>query len=921
MQKNKLLLIFISSYLSGIYVNAQSIYTQPGASIYISGNAVIDAAVSNSPTIFTRGDVENTGNLVNQGKMQLQGNFSNTGTFTSTGDEVFVGTAAQNMSGNLTNTNAFFNVVVDKTTNPLSLNGNVAVNHQVSFVNGKISVGTNHLSLAPVATFSGQNANNYVQTAATGTLRQNVGTSNVIFPVGNSSYNPVTVSNTGTNDVFSARVSDAVGCSGGNLGITNKVNRTWHLSEAVVGGSYATITTQWAAADEDATFLRNQSGIATDNGTTFDLPAANAAASAVNTGIFSQTQTGQTLISPRIVTSVDGVTIVGNTTFCNGGSTTLQAPTNAAYSYQWYNNGQLIAGAVNSAYIATVSGNYNVYITVNGTCILKTVPITMNVIPTAPAPTIAFSSPANSSNSLTLCTGSTMVTMNSPTSNVSQYLWYKNGVAANSATSPNNAYTVNTNVTGTDVYQLAVVYNGTNCLSAFSNSLTIVKTIPNAVITPIGPTTFCANTPTALQANTRANYSYVWKRGTTIVQVGGTSYTPTASGNHNVIVTDGNTGCSKTSASVNITIKALPTANAGIDKSVCAGLSVQMGSSSVAGNTYTWSPSTGLNSAFVANPMATPSISTNYTITITNTTTGCSNTDVVVVTKLAAPLTPSLAGTTSPVCQGTNVSVSPATATDATSIDWYKNGVFLYNKPTTYAEVVSAPSPSANFYAIKSKNANGCLSNFSNAQPAWVKEAAIPTISSLPIAVSNVVKVCVPNGTSGNATLTGNSTTASPTYSWKLAGNFIAGANANTYMANVTPLANNKVFSVQATYPNGCVQTSANVTVQLITFGCTPVKLDEGKAGDVLISLDEISMSAFPNPTQGELNIQIANVQENEGTIFLYNALGQIVEEQSISFSERKADIQLDMKNIAIGIYTLSLQSGNVQKTLKVVKE
>ena len=87
------------------------------------------------------------------------------------------------------------------------------------------------------------------------------------------------------------------------------------------------------------------------------------------------------------------------------------------------------------------------------------------------------------------------------------------------------------------------------------------------------------------------------------------------------------------------------------------------------------------------------------------------------------------------------------------------------------------------------------------------------------------------------------------------------------------------------------------------------------------LSFADHTIHIYPNPTQGELNVQIANVKEAEGKIFLYNALGQIVAEQSISFSEGKADIQLDLKNIAIGIYTLSFQSGNVQKNLKVMKE
>ena len=921
MQKHILIIIFISSYLLSINAFAQSLYMEAGSSLYITGNAVIDGAVSNSPTMFSDGSIQNNGSLINQGEIQLQGDFSNTGTFNSTGDEVFVGTGTQSLSGNLTNTNALYNVVIDKTGNPLSLGNHADVNHQVNFVNGKINVGTNNLSLVPAATFSGQSANNYVQTTSTGTLRQHVGTSDVIFPVGNSSYNPVTLKNTGTNDVFSARVADAAGCSGGNLGISNKVNRTWHLSEDVAGGSNASITTQWAAGDEDTTFVRNKSGIAIDNGTTFNLPAANTTANVVSAGVFSQTQTGQTLISPRVITSMDSVTVTGSTIFCGGGDVTLQAAINAAYTYQWYKNNVAISGAINSSYIASVSGQYSAYISVNGTCILKTAPISVNIEPPVATPTLAFSSPANNGNTLTLCTGATAVTMSCTASNVAEYIWYKNGVIVNSGVAPNNSYTVNTNISGTDVYQLAVVYTGTTCLSPLSNPLTLVKTQPTATITPIGPTTFCPNNPTVLQASTGANYTYTWKRGATIVQVGGTSYTPTTSGNHNLTVTDGNTGCVKISPNVGITVKALPTANAGADKSVCAGLSVPIGSSSVAGNTYTWSPVTGLNSGVVSNPTVMPSNSTTYTVTVTNTATGCSKTDAVLVTKLAPPPTPSLTATASPVCQGTNVSVLPSVTTGAASIDWYKNGVFLYNKPVTYTEVVSVASASANNYIIKSKGSNTCTSNFSNAQFAWVKEAAIPTISAVPAAVGNVVKVCVPGGTSGNATLTATSTTAAPTYSWRLAGNFIAAANTNTYTANVTTAANNKVFSVQATYPNGCVRTSTNVTVQLVTTGCVPAKEEEGKTGDMLISLDEISMSAFPNPTQGELNVQIANVKEAEGTIFLYNALGQVVKEQTLFFSEGKTEVLLDVKDIAVGIYTLSFQSGDAQKTLKVVKE
>ena len=160
MQKHILILFFISSYLASINAYTQGVYTQAGAALYIVGNGGVDGAISASPTIFINGSIKNTGNLVNQGEIQLQGDLSNTGTFNSIGDKIFVGAAAQNMSENLINPNSLFNVVIDKTANPLSLNNHVEVNSQVYFVNGKISVGTNNLSLVPTATFLGQNINN-----------------------------------------------------------------------------------------------------------------------------------------------------------------------------------------------------------------------------------------------------------------------------------------------------------------------------------------------------------------------------------------------------------------------------------------------------------------------------------------------------------------------------------------------------------------------------------------------------------------------------------------------------------------------------------------------------------------------------------------------------------------------------------------
>ncbi|MBP7496703.1 MAG: T9SS type A sorting domain-containing protein [Bacteroidales bacterium] len=72
--------------------------------------------------------------------------------------------------------------------------------------------------------------------------------------------------------------------------------------------------------------------------------------------------------------------------------------------------------------------------------------------------------------------------------------------------------------------------------------------------------------------------------------------------------------------------------NAGADQSICLGESAQL--NATGGNAYRWSPTEGLNNPNIANPLASPTTTTTYTVTATGgTNPNCplSNTDDVVV--------------------------------------------------------------------------------------------------------------------------------------------------------------------------------------------------------------------------------------------------------------------------------------------------
>lgn len=77
----------------------------------------------------------------------------------------------------------------------------------------------------------------------------------------------------------------------------------------------------------------------------------------------------------------------------------------------------------------------------------------------------------------------------------------------------------------------------------------------------------------------------------------------------------------------------LPVANAGADKSVCQGSTVQLGSAPIANYLYSWSPSTGLSNSNVSNPLASPTTNTVYVLTVTSPS-GCTAKDTINLTVL-----------------------------------------------------------------------------------------------------------------------------------------------------------------------------------------------------------------------------------------------------------------------------------------------
>jgi hypothetical protein len=97
---------------------------------------------------------------------------------------------------------------------------------------------------------------------------------------------------------------------------------------------------------------------------------------------------------------------------------------------------------------------------------------------------------------------------------------------------------------------------------------------------------------------------------------------PSATTTYTVAVTDLNTGC----VGVSSVLVYVPRVTVGANRVVCNGSSVQLSAIYTGdlsgGVTYQWSPSTGLSATNIANPVASPMVTTVYTVTATGTA-GC----------------------------------------------------------------------------------------------------------------------------------------------------------------------------------------------------------------------------------------------------------------------------------------------------------
>ena len=293
-----------STYIA-LFFLAQSALSAQG---YINNGATL--VVNNGAHVRVRGGgIENlaAGSIQNNGTLYLDGNYTEAaGASYTAGVNNWLTFENSASVQTITMASVLPKLRVDN-NNRLVLGSDLRVANEIDFMlTGMLELGNFHLH-AYTAAMNNYSEVGYVRTNGSGTLRHRMSPGDIKeFPVGNSSYNPVILLETGgtLEDTFSVRVSDAVlqnGVSGTAIN-DHVVLRTWHIDDQTAGNNIVDIALEWGASDEGALFDRANSGIAYHDGTAWQRTAAYAAATNA-AGRYTQTRTNQTTFSPFVVES------------------------------------------------------------------------------------------------------------------------------------------------------------------------------------------------------------------------------------------------------------------------------------------------------------------------------------------------------------------------------------------------------------------------------------------------------------------------------------------------------------------------------------------------------------------------------------------------------------------------------------------
>ncbi len=294
-----------------------------------------------------------------------------------------------------------------------------------------------------------------------------------------------------------------------------------------------------------------------------------------------------------------------------------------------------------------------------------------------------------------------------------------------------------------------------------------VSVAPAGALAVTGTLSVCQGGSTTLTVAGGTGPFVLTGGGTTQTGAGPFTVTPTQTTTYTITGTATTGGCTGVGQAT-VTVVPLPAANVGVaTRATCSGVPIALGAAAVAGSTYRWNPTTGLSSSAVANPTLAltnttgAALTQTYTLTETNTASGCVATNNVVVT--VNPAATAVAGPARAVCAQFTITLGAA-ALPGYSYQW--TPATNLSSGTVAQPVLTGVNPTSapivQKYVVLATSAQGCSA----------KDSVLITINPRPVADSIAGPQSVCPTVTGIAYSIKNP--RSLTYQWVVAGGTIA---------------------------------------------------------------------------------------------------------------------------------------------------
>jgi hypothetical protein len=242
---------------------------------------------------------------------------------------------------------------------------------------------------------------------------------------------------------------------------------------------------------------------------------------------------------------------------------------------------------------------------------------------------------------------------------------------------------------------------------------------------------------------------------------------------------------------------------------------------------------------------------------------------------------PSAAGTvtgTDELCEGEQANYSVSPVSGATTYDWtVPAGATILEGAGTTAIKVLFGNTSGNVSVV---GVNNCGTGTSS--PNYF--VTVNPIPATPVVTVDLDYLLTSSAPSGNQ--------------WYFEGNAIDGATGQTYQAEEEGM-----YWTVVTL-NGCNSDPSN-QVEVVFVG-----MDE---------LPGTSLSIYPIPNKGQFTISVVNQAEKTYNVQVLNHLGARVYENANLVINGKGQLDVDLGNVAEGVYTVSIRMDNNRVMRKII--